>query len=174
MNIAEPYSSKMTSTAPNLHIIMGPAGSGKTSIPSALSTRMSCLMIEADDHHPQENVDKMRSGTPLTDLDRIVWLDSLIAAINAGTGDDLVLACSALTPYVQSRLRDDTDHTCHWWLIDLPRDVLDSRMRARKNHFMPADLLDSQLASLTPPSDVRRVHGDQTIDAICDEILAQL
>lgn len=153
---------------------MGPAGCGKTSIAEALSSRMSWPMIEADDHHPQENVDKMSHGTPLSDQDRVIWMDSLIAAINAQPGSELVLACSALTLYVQSRLQDETPHQCRWWLVQVPRAVLRTRIQARKDHFMPAELLDSQLASLSPPPKARFVSGDQPIDAICNEILSQL
>lgn len=153
---------------------MGPAGCGKTSIAQALSTRMSCPMIEADDHHPRNNVEKMSRGTPLTDQDRIAWMDSMIETINVSPATELVLACSALTPYVQSRLRDETPHKCHWWLIDVPRAVLERRMHARQDHFMPANLLESQLASLSPPKDVTRIDGDQSLENICDEILSHL
>lgn len=164
----------MINVPANLHIIMGPAGCGKSSIAHALSTRMSYPMIEADDHHPRANVEKMSRGTPLTDQDRIAWMDSMIETINASPATDLVLACSALTPYVQSRLRDETQHKCHWWLIDLPRAVLERRMNARQEHFMPANLLESQLASLSPPKDATRIHGDQSLENICDEILSHL
>ena len=153
---------------------MGPSGCGKSTIAKALSLRMSWPMVEADDHHPQKNVDKMSRGVPLTDTDRIAWMDNMIATINADPSRNLVLACSALTPYVQSRLLDDTKHECRWWLIDLPRGVLEKRLTARLNHFMPVNLLDSQLASLSPPSDARRIHGDQPIDSICNTIVSHL
>ena len=135
---------------------------------------MNWPLIEADDHHPRENVDKMSNGTPLTDRDRAAWLDSLIEAIKTTPSSAVVLACSALTPYVQSRLRDETSCSCQWWLIDLPREVLERRIRARQNHFMPAELIESQLASLTPPEDVIRINGDQAISKIRDEIIAHL
>ena len=136
--------------------------------------QMNWPLIEADDLHPRENVDKMSNGTPLTDRDRAAWLDSLIEAIKTTPSSAVVLACSALTPYVQSRLRDETSCSCQWWLIDLPREVLERRIRARQNHFMPAELIESQLASLTPPEDVIRINGDQAISKIRDEIIAHL
>ncbi|MEM7640444.1 MAG: gluconokinase, GntK/IdnK-type [Pseudomonadota bacterium] len=153
---------------------MGPAACGKSTVAEAVSKHMNWPMIEADDHHPRENVDKMSTGTPLTDRDRAAWLDSLIDAIKTTPSSSVVLACSALTPYVQSRLRDETSRLCQWWLIDLPRDVLERRIRARQNHFMPPELIESQLANLTPPEDVVRIDGDQPIATICEEIIAQL
>lgn len=153
---------------------MGPAACGKSTVAEAISKHMNWPMIEADDHHPCENVDKMSAGTPLTDQDRAAWLDSLIEAIKTNPSSAVVLACSALTPYVQSRLRDETSCSCQWWLIDLPREVLERRIRARQNHFMPAELIESQLASLTPPEDVIRINGDQAISKIRDEIIAHL
>ncbi|MEL6825732.1 MAG: gluconokinase, GntK/IdnK-type [Pseudomonadota bacterium] len=153
---------------------MGPAACGKSTVAEAISKQMNWPLIEADDHHPRENVDKMSNGTPLTDRDRAAWLDSLIEAIKTTPSSAVVLACSALTPYVQSRLRDETSCSCQWWLIDLPREVLERRIRARQNHFMPAELIESQLASLTPPEDVIRINGDQAISKIRDEIIAHL
>lgn len=153
---------------------MGPAACGKSTIAEAVSKQMNWPIIEADDHHPRENVDKMSKGTPLTDRDRAAWLDSLIDAIKTTSSCSVVLACSALTPYVQSRLRDESSRSCQWWLIDLPRDVLERRIRARQNHFMPPELIDSQLASLTPPEDAIRIDGEQPISKICEEIIARL
>ncbi|MEO1553010.1 MAG: gluconokinase, GntK/IdnK-type [Pseudomonadota bacterium] len=159
---------------PIVYIIMGPAGCGKSSIAAALSERAGWAMVEADDHHPTENVEKQRNQIPLTDADRVVWLDQLIGAINAVPHETIALACSALTPYVQSRLRDEIHGTCQWLLIEVPPDELRRRMTARKDHFMPVELLDNQLASLTPPIGVRRINGAQTMTKICDEILSGL
>ncbi|MEM9180663.1 MAG: gluconokinase, partial [Pseudomonadota bacterium] len=77
-----------------LHIIMGPAACGKSTIAEAVSQYLDWPMIEADDHHPRENVDKMSKGTPLTDQDRAAWLDSLINTIKTTPSPAVVLACS--------------------------------------------------------------------------------
>lgn len=156
---------------PNIYIIMGPAGCGKSSIASEMAARAHWSMIEGDDHHPAANVEKQRNRIPLTDADRASWLDSLIRAINKISDGDIVLACSALTPYVQNRLRDETDHQCVWILIDVPPGVLMQRMSARTEHFMPVELLENQLSTLQAPADAIVVRGDQPIAAICDEIL---
>ncbi|MEL7283661.1 MAG: gluconokinase, GntK/IdnK-type [Pseudomonadota bacterium] len=155
----------------DLYIIMGPAGCGKSSVATALCDQTHWTMVEADDYHPPENVEKQRNRIPLTDQDRVIWLDQLISAINDAPGPSIVLACSALTPYVQGRLRDEIDRALHWILIDVPTEVLRERLIARTEHFMPVELLESQIASLSPPPGVRRIRGDQPISKICQDIL---
>ncbi len=157
-----------------LYIVMGPAGSGKSTIGEALANRMNWTMVEGDAHHPQENVDKQASGLPLTDHDRANWLDSMIAHINTQIEGPVVLACSALTPYVQGRLRDEIDRRCVWLLLEVPKDVLATRLTARTDHFMPASLLDDQLKALAPPSDVIRISAHQSVVQICDTICDRL
>jgi len=156
-----------------VYVIMGPAGCGKSSIAAELATRTNWTMIEADDHHPLENVEKQRNCIPLTDTDRSAWLDSLIMAINLEDCRPTVLACSALTSYVQERLRNEVERPCKWLLIDVRPEVLKQRMTARREHFMPVELLESQLSSLRPPANARLINGDQSIAAICDQILDQ-
>lgn len=153
---------------------MGPAGVGKSTISAALSEAHGWPMIEADDYHPIENKEKMASGKPLTDEDRVTWIDELINAINRHEEPRVILACSALTPYVQGRLDSETDRPCHWVLPTLSRTVLEERLRERKGHFMPVSQIDSQLAALTPPKNATEVSADQTVEAICDDILAVL
>lgn len=155
----------------HLNVIMGPSGCGKSSIALELAQQTGWVMIEADDHHPESNVEKQRNRIPLTDEDRIAWLDNLLQSIHAAPHKPIVLACSALTPYVQKRLRSESKRTCIWWLLDVSREGLHQRLQDRQNHFMPVDLLDSQLDSLAPPSDVRKVNGEQSITDICAEIL---
>lgn len=156
---------------PIVFIIMGPAGCGKSSIASALAARTDWIMIEGDDHHPIANVEKQRNRIPLTDADRAAWLDRLVKAINQYSDGNIILACSALTPYVQNRLREETGRQCVWIQIDVPPVVLKQRILARTDHFMPVELLENQLASLQPPADAIVVNGDQPITTICDEIL---
>lgn len=155
----------------DLYIIMGPAGCGKSSIATALTEQTGWHMIEADDHHPIENVEKQRNKIPLTDDDRVIWLDRLIKAVNDAPDQSVVLACSALTSYVQNRLRNEIDRAHHWILIDVPIDVLRNRLISRTEHFMPVELLESQIASLSPPPGAHFIRGDQSIQDICQDIL---
>lgn len=128
--------------------VMGVSGSGKSTVGPALAERLDVAYAEADRFHPEANIRKMSSGVPLTDEDRWPWLDALanwLAAHNATGG---VLGCSAL----KRRYRDVLRGGAEVWFLHLrvDRDVLAERMRLRTDHFMPASLLDSQLADLEP------------------------
>ncbi len=154
-----------------LHIIMGPAGCGKTSVARALSEASGWTMIEADDHHSASNIQKQSDGIALTDADRAVWIDSMVSAINASPEDNLILACSALTPYVQSRLRSEVKRDCFWYLLDVPKEVLAERLASRESHFFPADLLQSQLDALKPPETAIRIDANRPVEMISETIL---
>ena len=150
---------------------MGPAGCGKSSIAKALSTQTGWPMIEADDHHSEANVAKQAAGVPLTDADRAGWVDGLVEAVNGSDAETTLLACSALTPYVQGRLKTEINCAIHWCLLDVSRNTLATRLAARTEHFMPASLLDDQLNALSAPGQAHRIDGEQSIDAICADIL---
>ena len=156
----------------HLYIIMGPAGCGKSSIAEALSDQTGWVMIEADAHHSEANVEKQTAGIPLTDADRASWISSIVETINQSVAPQQVLACSALTPYVQSRLSDEIEPTCHWFLLSVSREELKRRLSRRSDHFMPASLLDDQLQALTVPEHVHQVNGEQSIAQICADILS--
>ena len=133
-------------------IVMGVSGSGKTTVGRALAERMGCPFVDADDHHPQSNVAKMRRGEPLTDADRDPWLAVLRTMIDGwlDANDTVVLACSALTERIRAVLGTGRVGVR---LVHLrgTRELIDQRMRAR-DHFMPAALLESQFAILEPPA----------------------
>ena len=156
----------------HLYIIMGPAGCGKSSIAAELSALTGWPMIEADAHHSEANVAKQAAGIPLTDADRASWIDSMIEAINGDDHDHLLLACSALTPYVQNRFLEEVQPQSHWFLLDVSREELSRRLNARTDHFMPPSLLDDQLLALSAPKLAHRINGEQTIPQICNDILA--
>lgn len=157
-----------------LVVVMGVAGSGKTHVAKALSSRTGWPMIEGDDYHPQCNRDKMAKGIPLTDEDRMPWLDALATAVNSQNHGSVVLACSALNPAVRARLAAGVTRTCRWMLLLVPENELAQRISTRSGHFMPVSLLASQLAALEPPPDATRLDGMAAPDAICDRILQAL
>jgi gluconokinase len=157
-----------------LIIIMGVAGSGKSSIAEALSEAEGWPFVEADVHHSAANKEKMASGTPLTDADRADWVCSMGETVAEMPDSRVVLACSALTPFVQTALRQQSDRRCLFVLLDVPKAELARRISARGDHFMPVSLLDSQLASLQPPADVIRVDGTAKPAALVDDIRARL
>ena len=157
-----------------LILVMGPAGSGKSTVAAALSHHTGWPMIEADDHHPQANLDKMEAGIALSDKDRAGWIDSLAQASRAAPAPKIILACSALTPYVQDRLLAEADRKIVWLLLAVPKPVLFARMTARTEHFMPASLLEDQLENLSPPDDAITIEADRPVDRIVSDMLKRI
>jgi gluconokinase len=157
---------------------MGVCGAGKTEIGRRLAETLAWRFLDADDFHPPANVEKMRSGTPLADGDRGPWLDTLAALLRdavAGRGD-VVLACSALARRHRDRLGlpHPRIRLVH---LDDPSGVVRKRIEQRAGHFMPATLLDSQLALLESPApDERPIVVDVAAepDAIVRSILTGL
>jgi gluconokinase len=131
-------------------VIMGVAGSGKTVVGSALAARLGVPFRDADEFHPAANVAKMSSGIPLDDDDRRPWLDAIGAAIRDTPGG-IVVACSALKRIYRRRILAVAGRPVRFVHLDGDRATLASRLGARTGHFMPASLLDSQLATLEPP-----------------------
>ena len=132
-------------------VIAGVSSVGKSSIGSALAARIGARFLDADDFHPPANVQKMASGVPLTDEDRWPWLDRLNRELRSACerGERVVLACSALRAAYRARLADGVDGFT-LVLLTGSRELLAARAAARKHRYMPASLLDSQLATLEP------------------------
>jgi gluconokinase len=156
---------------------MGVAGSGKTTIGTSLAARLGLPFRDADEFHPPSNVAKMAAGTPLTDEDRWPWLDAIGAAIrNAGKGG-IVVTCSALKRVYRDRIRAAAGAPVQFVYLDVSRAELDARLAARKGHFFPASLLDSQLATLErpgPEEGVIVVPADGPVDDVSGAALAAL
>ncbi|MET7750625.1 gluconokinase [Micromonospora sp. NPDC005367] len=137
---------------PTRHVVvMGVSGAGKTTVARGISEVTGLLFAEADEFHPAENVARMRAGVPLDDAARLPWLRELAGwmAARAAEGRSTVLACSALRRSYRDVLRlgppgVDFVH------LDGPAEVIRDRMARRTGHFMPASLLESQLATLEP------------------------
>ena len=129
-------------------VVMGVSGAGKTTVGIALAAALGVPFRDADDLHPAANVAKMAAGHALTDDDRMPWL-ALVGAELAAASAGLVIACSALTRVYRASIRAAVPST-RFVFLDGSRDLLESRMKHRHGHFMPASLLDSQLATLEP------------------------
>jgi gluconokinase len=136
-----------------LIVVMGVAGTGKSTIASGLAERLDVDFIEGDALHPQANVNKMAGGIPLTDADRWPWLEAIGEHIEAErlAGKGVVVSCSALKHVYRDCLRKNVHGRVRFILLDGPRDLISQRMLGRKGHFMPQSLLDSQLATLEKP-----------------------
>jgi gluconokinase len=134
-------------------LVMGVAGSGKTTVARALADQLGVEMIEGDEHHPPANVEKMHAGIPLTDDDRRPWLQTLarLIAERHARDEGTVLACSALKRAYRDTLRSAVPPE-ETFIVELDVDpaTLRQRMASRKGHFMPASLLESQLVALEP------------------------
>jgi gluconokinase len=132
---------------------MGVSGSGKTTVGQAVAEDLAFEMIEGDDYHPPENVAKMAAGEPLTDEDRWPWLETLAELVTDrhARGHGTVLACSALRRAYRDVLRSAVPAN-ETFIIQLEADTgtLRARMKSRRGHYMPPDLLESQLAALEP------------------------
>lgn len=137
-----------------IYIIMGVSGVGKTTIGQQLSQHLNLPFADADDYHPSANVDKMSSGQALNDEDRQPWLERLakvLAAAEQTTG--LILACSALKATYRHTLTQGLTSAPIWVYLYAPAELIAQRMQERSGHFMPAALLQSQIATLEPPQD---------------------
>lgn len=133
-------------------VVMGVAGCGKSTIGRLLAERLSVPFIEADDFHSRENVLKMSNGIPLNDEDRQPWLQSLAHELQLQEGKKgAVLACSALKASYRKILQDGLKERIVWVFLKGDEQILKDRLKKRKGHFMPEELLQSQLATLEEP-----------------------
>ncbi|MGH7673807.1 MAG: gluconokinase [Gemmatimonadales bacterium] len=158
--------------------VMGVSGAGKTVVGTLLAGALGVAFLEGDELHPADNVRRMAQGIPLTDDDRRGWLTSIAARLadaeRAGTG--LVVACSALKRAYRDLLRRADAEMRFVHLTGDPA-LIAQRLAQRVGHFMPAALLDSQLATLEPPApDEHAWTFDlaDTPDAIVAQIVSRL
>jgi gluconokinase len=155
-------------------VVIGVAGSGKTTVGAMLADAMTCAFLEGDSLHSKENIDKMSHGMPLTDGDRAPWLSAIHARILDAVerGQDLVVACSALKQSYRSVLAEGVPII--WVYLNGSAELIRSRLRGRPGHFMKADMLASQFAALEKPSDAVVVDVSAPPGAVVAQILAEL
>jgi len=138
-------------------LVMGICGTGKTTVGQLLSEKLDVLFIEGDDFHPKENVDKMKSGSPLNDKDRQSWLEQLAEELKKNEQSGCVLACSALKEKYRETLRSTLSKKLFIvHLVGGPK-MIEERMMKRKNHFMPSNMIASQLADLEKPNEALEI-----------------
>jgi len=131
-------------------VVMGPSGSGKSTLARALAKELGAPYIEGDQHHSPANIAKLAAGVPLTEVDRQPFLESVGRAV-AGAAYLPVVSCSALRRSHRAILRRHAPHMVFVW-IDVPTEELERRLLHRPGHFMPASLLDDQLATFERPA----------------------
>lgn len=157
-------------------ILMGVSGSGKTVIGKALAPKLNAEFIDGDNLHSQRNVDKMASGMPLNDEDRLDWLN-LIAKVghdHAEHGTTCIIACSALKKKYRDILRENNPSMKFIYLKG-SYELIYSRISKRSHQYMPTSLLESQFYTLEEPKadedDVFTVSIDQQISGIVDDVV---
>lgn len=136
-------------STPHVIVVMGVAGTGKTTIGPLVAAELGVPYAEGDDFHPPANIAKMTAGTPLDDTDRGPWLDAIGAWAHARAGAGGVVSCSALKRAYRDRLRAAAPGLVFLHLTG-DRPLIEARMADRRGHFMPTALLDSQFATLEP------------------------
>ncbi len=156
-------------------ILMGPMGCGKTTVGKILSETTGWEFIEGDDFHPEENVKKMATGTPLNDEDRKPWLLALHDNLNERLSNNqtCILACSALKQAYRDLLGVDQKQIISVYLHGTHA-LIKPRLGLRKHRYMNDSLLDSQIATLEPPVDGLRIDIDLSPHEIVTEIVKQL
>jgi len=158
-----------------VYVIMGVSGCGKSTIGRMLAKRLAVKFHDADDYHPQLNINKMKSGIPLDDEARIPWLSELslcIAQWNRGKG--AVLACSALKEKYRQILSLNGKEKVTFVYLKGDKNILLDRMKMRENHFFSAKLLESQFKVLEEPLGVITVHISKAPEEICSVIMDKL
>lgn len=143
----------MDQPAIRVTIVMGVSGCGKSTYGRALAASLGACFVEGDDLHGAGNIARMQAGIALTDADRWPWLDRIAVAVNDTLAEQgrVVATCSALRRVYRDRLRAGIAAPVRFVLLDVPPEELRRRMAGRTGHFMPPDLLDSQLATLEWP-----------------------
>ena len=155
-------------------VIMGVSGCGKSTVGAALAKALTIPYRDGDDLHPAANVEKMRAGIPLTDDDRWPWLDHVAATLRDAA--PVIIGCSALRRDYRDRIRAGAGGPVQFVHLTGSRAVIAARMAARKGHYMPPTLLDSQFATLEPPGpdEAIRMDVDQSLTRLISQILAVL
>ena len=161
---------------PRAVVLMGVSGSGKTTVGLRLAAALGAEFIDGDDLHSDAARAKMGAGHALTDEDRWPWLDRIGATL-ANRDKRRIVACSALKRAYRDRLRAAAGLNLRFVYLAASPQAMKARVAARRGHYMPASLVDSQFATLEPPKDepdVIEVAAENTVDAVVAELTARL
>jgi gluconokinase len=157
-------------------VVMGVSGSGKSTVGKLLAQELGWTFVEADDYHPAVNIEKMRQGVPLDDMDRRPWLDAIKLRLEEGSerGENIVLACSALKHAYQHYLAEIASERVRYVFLVGSEELIRQRLAGRTGHFMNPGLLHSQFDALEPPEGAFRVDVTPSPEVIVRAIRREL
>ncbi|MBC8769471.1 gluconokinase [Arenibacter sp. BSSL-BM3] len=163
----------MTDGKKNILFVIGVSGTGKSTIGKLLAEKLNLAFYDGDDFHSASNIEKMANKNPLTDEDRHDWLLTLnqLAIDNKEKG--AVIVCSALKESYRKLLQSKIEDKVIWISLEGSFELLLDRLQKRKDHFMPADLLRSQLDTFEPPSRAIKISIEPSPEEIIDIILRE-
>jgi gluconokinase len=153
---------------------MGVTGSGKSTLGRLIAKRLSYVFLDADDFHPRENIEKIRKGIPLSDADRIPWLEKIheeVKSLNK-KGMNVVLACSALKALYRSILFKEISGKVIYLKGD--KNLIRDRILGRKGHFAKETILDSQFATLEEPLNAICLDIRKSKEELVEELIKYL
>ncbi len=150
--------------------IMGVSGCGKSLIGQQLAKELDIPFVDADDHHPEANIEKMSQGIPLNDEDRIPWLNELNRIAKVQYSQGCVIACSALKEEYRLRLMNSIESQAVWVYLKGSYDQIFERMNRRENHFMGSIMLQSQFDTLEEPDNAITISVKDSPEAIVGQL----
>jgi len=155
-------------------LLMGTTGAGKTTVGKLLAARLGWAFLDADDFHPPENIEKMKRGIPLTDADRLPWLEKIHAELVrlSSAGENAVLACSALKQSYRDRLSAGIEMRIVY--LRGSYEEMRRHIEHRHGHFAGESILAGQFADLEEPKDALVLDVSRTPDELAAEVIARL
>ncbi|MEZ5058750.1 MAG: gluconokinase [Saprospiraceae bacterium] len=155
--------------------IMGVSGSGKSTIGKLLAEKVKIPFYDGDDFHTNSNKEKMASGVPLSDEDRLPWLNSIRTfAFEKANSQSLIIACSALKQSYRDILSNGIEESVKWIHLYGNHELILKRMQKRTGHFMPSELLQSQYDTLEIPENALTISIENKPEEIILQIINYL